>query len=106
MREGVQSMWWERETFAYADSYDVERNRYLGLKAGQEVQVTLNASSLLVKPDAAAAQIAADTQAAAARIEAAKNYAGESAKQAPVASKRAGASTIEPGTGAAAPGVI
>jgi hypothetical protein len=45
IREGVQSMWWERETFAYADSYDVERNRYPGLKAGQEVQVTLNASS-------------------------------------------------------------
>src|SRR5258708_28466919 len=90
IREGVQSMWWERETFAYADSYDDERNRYLGLKAGQEVQVTLNASSVLVKPEAAAAQIAADTQAAAARIEAAKNYAAQSAKPAPVVSERAG----------------
>jgi predicted AAA+ superfamily ATPase len=106
IREGVQSMWWERETFAYADSYDDEHNRYLGLKAGQEVQVTLNASSVLVKPEVAAAQIAADTQAAAARIEAAKNYAGESAKSGPVVSERAGASTIEPVTGTAAPGVV
>ena len=106
IRDGVQSMWWERETFAYADSYDDERNRYLGLKAGQEVQVTLNATSVLVKPDVAAAQIATDKQAAAARIEAAKNYTGESAKPGPVVSERAGASTIEPVTGTAAPGVV
>lgn len=59
IREGVQSLLWERETFAYADSWDAERNQYLGLKAGQQVQVTMNANSLVVKPEAAAAQIAA-----------------------------------------------
>jgi predicted AAA+ superfamily ATPase len=106
IREGVQSMWWEHETFAYADSYDIERNRYLGLKAGQEVHVTLNASSVLVKPNLAVAQIAADTEAAAARIEAATNYAGGTAKSGPVMSERGGASTIEPVTGTTTPGVM
>ncbi len=106
IREGVQSMWWEHETFAYADSYDIERARYLGLKAGQEVHLTLNASSVLVKPDVAAAQIAADTEAAAARVEAATNYAGGTAKSGPVMSERGGASTIEPVTGTATPGVM
>jgi len=60
IRDGAQSMWWERETFAYADSWDAERSRYLGLKAGQHVQVVLNANSVLVKPEVAAAQIAAE----------------------------------------------
>src|SRR5260370_28405633 len=89
-------MWWEHETFAYADSYDIERNRYLGLKAGQEVHVTLNASSVLVKPDVAAAQIAADTEAAAGRIEAATNYAGGTAKSGPGMNERCGAGAIQP----------
>ncbi len=61
IREGVETRLWPQETFAYADSYDEGRNRYLGLKVGQQVSVLLNASSVLVKPDVAAAQIAADT---------------------------------------------
>jgi len=67
IRDGVQAMWWERETFAYAESYDAERKRYLGLKAGQQVQVTVSTSSVLVKPEVAAAQIAADEAHAAAQ---------------------------------------
>ncbi len=59
-QDGVQSLIWERETFAYADSWDAERNRYLGLKAGQQVSVTLNTSSVLVKSEVAAAQIVTD----------------------------------------------
>src|SRR5260370_14226478 len=96
----------DHESFAYAYSYDIECNRYLGLKAGQDVHVTLNDSSVLFKPDVAAAQIAADTEAAAARIEAATNYAGGTAKSGPVMSERGGASTIEPVTGTATPGVM
>jgi len=58
--DGVASMVWQSETFAYADSWDAEQNRYLGLKAGQHVQVVLNSNSVLVKPDVAAAQIEAE----------------------------------------------
>jgi len=61
IRDGVQTLFWQQETFAYADSFDVQSNRYLGLKVGQSVSVLLNASSVLVKPDIAATQIAADT---------------------------------------------
>jgi hypothetical protein len=60
MREGVQSLLWERETFAYADSWDEGCQRYLGLKAGQQVSVALNANNVLIKPEVAAAQMAAD----------------------------------------------
>src|SRR6266567_1481639 len=60
IRDGVQSPLWERETFAYADGWDAEKSRYLGLKAGKPVQVTLDANSLVVKPEVAAAQMAAD----------------------------------------------
>ena len=34
VRDGVAALTWERETFAYADSYDATRHRYLGLKTG------------------------------------------------------------------------
>jgi len=58
IRDGVQSLVWDQETFAYADGWDEIGQRYLGLKAGQHLNPALNA--LLVKSEAAAAQIAAD----------------------------------------------
>jgi len=60
IRNGVQSLVWEQETFAYADSWDRERNRYLGLKVGEQIRVTLNNDAVLVKPEVAAVQMAAD----------------------------------------------
>src|SRR5260370_39224762 len=71
IRDGLRSLVWESETFAYADSWDAERSRYLGLKAGQNVQVTPNAISLLVTPQVAAGQVAAESTAAGARCAAA-----------------------------------
>jgi len=56
----------DQESFAYADRWDETKQRYLGLKAGQQMNPVLNA--LLVKSEAAAAQIAAD----AARLAIAK----------------------------------
>src|SRR5260370_12402903 len=67
IRDGLRSLVWESETFAYADSWDAERTRYLGLKAGQNVQVTLHAMSLLVPPQVAAAPLPADASAAGGR---------------------------------------
>ena len=58
VRDGVAALTWERETFAYADSYDATRHRYLGLKTGQQIMPSLD--GMLVKPEVAAAQIAAD----------------------------------------------
>ncbi|MFL5656143.1 MAG: Swt1 family HEPN domain-containing protein [Ktedonobacteraceae bacterium] len=91
VRDGLQSMWWERETFAYADSWDAERNRYLGLKAGQQVQVTLNANSVLVKPEVAAAQLAAEAATVLPTV-------ATMTKSSSAVSERSGASVIEPAT--------
>ncbi len=99
IRDGVQSMWWERETFAYADSWDVERNRYLGLKAGQHVQVVLNANSVLVKPEVAAAQIAAETLAVApVPATTTESYIQTPMKSSPTLNEHNGASTLEAAT--------
>ncbi len=57
---GVESLVWEHETFAYADGWDAIRNRYRGLRAGQHVQIAINAECLLVKPEVAAHQLAAE----------------------------------------------
>jgi hypothetical protein len=59
IRDGVQSPNWQRETFAYADSWDEERQRYLGLKTGLAITLT-TATGLVVKSEAAAGQLAAD----------------------------------------------
>lgn len=59
IRDGVSSLVWERDTFAYADSYDAAHGRFLGLKAGQQL-AAVSESGLLVKPEVAAAQRQAD----------------------------------------------
>src|SRR6266700_3657199 len=58
VRDGVAALTWERETFAYADSYDATRHRYLGLKTSQQIIPSLD--GILVKPEVASAQVAAD----------------------------------------------
>ena len=59
IREGVAKLTWS-ETFAYADGWDEQKKRYKGLRAGQSIRVLVDAGSLLVKPDVAAAQMEAD----------------------------------------------
>lgn len=64
IEEGLKANTWQTSTFAYADGYDVEHQRYLNVRAGQPVQVILDTQSVLVKPDVALAQMAADAEAA------------------------------------------
>ena len=99
IRDGAQTLWWERETFAYADSWDAERNRYLGLKAGQHVQVVVNANSVLVKPEVAAAQIAAEAVAVSpAPAAVTETYIQTPTKPSLALNEHNGASTLEPAT--------
>ena len=58
VKEGVALFTWEQETFAYADGWDSEKQRYRALRAGQQVQAAISSKSLVVKPDVAAGQIA------------------------------------------------
>jgi hypothetical protein len=60
IREGVASLTWQTETFAYAEGWDEQRQCYQGLRAGHPVRVIFDERSVLVKPEAAEAQIAKD----------------------------------------------
>lgn len=58
IQDGLGLLSWNQETFAYADSYDEAAERYVGLRGGQQVSISLDSSeSLLVKPDVALKQL-------------------------------------------------
>ena len=57
IREGVASVTWQAETFAFAESFDEEKSRYMGLRAGVVVNVSADGFfGLVVKPEVAAQQ--------------------------------------------------
>lgn len=63
IRDGLTFTTWEKETFAFAESYDEKTKRFAGLKGGQHVNVPEDGLlGILVKPDVAQAQISADTK--------------------------------------------
>jgi antitoxin component of MazEF toxin-antitoxin module len=63
IRDGLRIMTWAQDSFAYADSFDDAKGRYVGLKAGQLVTVAIEGGGgLLVKPETAKAQLEAETQ--------------------------------------------
>ena len=66
IQEGLSNITWRTETFAYAEAWDEAKQRYQGLRTAQTIRVIVDERSLLVKPDAAAAQLEKDQQAAAA----------------------------------------
>lgn len=62
---GVSSITWEIDGFAYADSWDEQARRYRGLTAGtsQAIVVNMSGDAVLVHPSVARAQLAADEEA-------------------------------------------
>jgi hypothetical protein len=63
IRDGLTFTTWEKETFAFAESYDDKAKRYAGLKGGQNVNVPDDGLfGILVRPEIAFAQITADAQ--------------------------------------------
>jgi hypothetical protein len=86
IQEGVSSLAWQTETFAYAEGWDQQRQRYQGLRAAQSTRIIVDDRSLLVKPEAAAAQMAKDTQA-------------EPTAPAPAGPGGSGPTTADPGKG-------
>ena len=61
-QDGLSKLLWQEETFAYADSWDEAKGRYVGLVAGQDARVLDTTDSLLVKPEVAAAQLEEETK--------------------------------------------
>ena len=63
MRGGLSLLTWERDSFAYAESYDDAACRYRGLSCGQQVAIsTYDSAGLLVKPEVARKQLDAETK--------------------------------------------
>lgn len=59
--DGVAQVNWEAETFAYAEAYDPDLDRYLGLVAGQHVNVGTSHTAVLVRPERAIVQLDAES---------------------------------------------
>ena len=61
--DGVALLTWEKDTFAYADSFDEDSGRYRGLRSGQVVALADPAApGLLVRPVAARRQLDAEEE--------------------------------------------
>ena len=59
IEQGISMLMWADDGFAYAQDFDADRNRYIGLTAGRTTRVTADHTSLVVKASVAAAQLAA-----------------------------------------------
>ena len=58
VRAGVGLLTWESDTFAYAEGFDEEKKRYLGLRAGAALPpLTADDQGLVVRPDVARKQL-------------------------------------------------
>jgi predicted AAA+ superfamily ATPase len=62
IRDGVGLLTWRSDTFAFAEAFDEKAGRYLGLRGGQNISLSEDSSSLLVKPDIAGKQIQVDSE--------------------------------------------
>ncbi|HSA33786.1 MAG TPA: Swt1 family HEPN domain-containing protein [bacterium] len=61
IRQGIEMLTWEKDSFAYAESYDEAASRYRGLLFAAQVPLTeRNLSGLLVKPEVAIKQTEAE----------------------------------------------
>lgn len=60
IESGVADTGWESDTFAYAQAFDEESRRYLGLVTGSGAAVLIDGASLVVKSEAAKRQLAAE----------------------------------------------
>jgi hypothetical protein len=61
IESGLALLTWEKDAFAYADSYGESEQRYRGLKHGGQFLITGDDMGLLVKPEVARQQIDAET---------------------------------------------
>ena len=60
--EGIASLTWQSDTFAYAESYDDSAKRYVGLHAAQSgLNIPSNGLGVLVKPDIALKQLTTES---------------------------------------------
>lgn len=58
IKNGVSSLQWESDTFAYSEGFDESTKRYQGLVGGKNARVVPDSLSLLVRSEVAAKQVA------------------------------------------------
>jgi hypothetical protein len=51
---------WQADTFAYAESFDEAAGRYRGLRGGHSVMLSAEDTGLILKPEVARRQLAAE----------------------------------------------
>ncbi len=82
IRGGLGLLGWAQDSFAYAESFDEAAGRYRGLQAGRLVRIDGdNPTGLLVKPEAAQKQLAAESPGSAGVPTASLEHASETATQ-------------------------
>lgn len=59
--DGLALLTWHSDSFAFAESIDETSNRYRGLRTGRAVSIGAENPGLLVKPEVAGKQLAAET---------------------------------------------
>lgn len=69
VRSGIGLLTWNPDTFAYASAVDDATGRYTGLVAGQHAPVVLDATSVIVRPEAAARQQTGEAATATSHVE-------------------------------------
>ncbi|MEW6283317.1 MAG: AAA+ family ATPase, partial [Candidatus Eremiobacterota bacterium] len=60
VHDGLGLLTWAQDSFAYAESFDPEKNRYAGLRGGEHAKVSETSSGLLVRPEVARRQLDAE----------------------------------------------
>ena len=61
VRDGVEALLWQQDTFAYADAHDEAAGRFVGLRAGKTLSIAPGQlSGVVVKADVAAKQLEAE----------------------------------------------
>jgi hypothetical protein len=60
--DGVSQITWMQDGFAYADSFDEAKGRYVGLRMGERISLSATSpAGLVVKPEVARAQLERET---------------------------------------------
>ena len=62
IESGVAQLMWQDETFAYVESYDEVKGRYLGLKAGEGISLVQGDRGMIVRPDLVLTQIESERE--------------------------------------------
>tara|TARA_B100000686_G_scaffold275546_1_gene294138 strand:- start:680 stop:3985 length:3306 start_codon:yes stop_codon:yes gene_type:complete len=57
IRDGVALMTWEQDSFAYAETYDQENDRYRGLRKMEQINIVDSDAGILVRSDVARKQL-------------------------------------------------